>query len=110
MALRTNGYTREWYMQQLTKYKGMEAFIFELGTRANKVEILRKEDNSSIEVKPKGWLGRWNDEPSSGKDSCWIKIKTTSHWHYWSSHTGDGFNAIFSYGIDHMYSNNLDNR
>jgi hypothetical protein len=30
----------------------LEAFIFELGTRANKVEILRKED-SSIEVKPK---------------------------------------------------------
>ena len=31
----------------------------ELGTRANKVEILRKEDNS-IEVKPKGWLGKKN--------------------------------------------------
>jgi hypothetical protein len=46
------------HMQQLIKDKGMEAFIFELGTRANKVEILRKEDNSSIEVKPKGWLGR----------------------------------------------------
>jgi hypothetical protein len=32
------------------------AFIFELGSRANKVEILRKED--SIEIKPKGWLGK----------------------------------------------------
>jgi hypothetical protein len=30
----------------------MEPFIFELGTRAIKVEILRKED-SSIEIKPK---------------------------------------------------------
>ena len=37
----------------------MEAFIFELGNRANKVEVLRKEDNS-IEVKPKGWLGKKN--------------------------------------------------
>ena len=36
----------------------MEAFIFELGTRANKVEIHRKED--SIEVKPKGYLGKKN--------------------------------------------------
>ena len=34
----------------------MEPFIFELGTRANKVEILCKEDNS-IEVKPKGHVG-----------------------------------------------------
>ena len=34
----------------------MEPFIFELGTKANKVEILRKED--SIEIKPKGWLGK----------------------------------------------------
>jgi hypothetical protein len=33
----------------------MEAFIFELGSRANKVEILRKDDDdSSIEIKPKG--------------------------------------------------------
>ena len=37
----------------------MDAFIFELGTRANKVEILRKEDNS-IEIKPKGYLGKKN--------------------------------------------------
>jgi hypothetical protein len=64
----------------------MEAFMFELGTRANKVEILRKEDNC-IEVKPKGWLGKKNwteineillrngfEWLSSGKDSCWIKI------------------------------------
>ena len=35
----------------------MDAFIFELGTRANRVEILRKED-SSIEIKPKGWFGK----------------------------------------------------
>jgi hypothetical protein len=34
----------------------MEPFIFELGNRANKVEILRKDN--SIEIKPKGWLGR----------------------------------------------------
>ena len=46
-----------------------EAFIFELGTRANKVEILRKEDNS-IEIKPKRYLGK--------KNSSWIKMKTTS--------------------------------
>jgi hypothetical protein len=69
----------------------MEAFIFELGIRANKVEILRNEDNS-IEVKPKGWLGKKNwteineillrngfEWFSSGKDSRWIKVKTTSH-------------------------------
>jgi hypothetical protein len=37
----------------------LEAFIFELGSRANKVEIHCKEDNS-IEVKPKGWLGKKN--------------------------------------------------
>ena len=36
----------------------MEPFIFELGTRANKVGILRKED--SIEIKPKGFLGKKN--------------------------------------------------
>ena len=34
----------------------MEPFIFELGTRANKVGILRKED--SIEIKRKGYLGK----------------------------------------------------
>jgi hypothetical protein len=36
----------------------MEAFIFELGIRANKVEILYKDDN--IEIKPKGWIGKKN--------------------------------------------------
>ena len=69
----------------------MEPFIFELGNRANKVEILRNEDNS-IEVKPKGYLGKkkWREINeillrngfewlSSGRDSCWIKMKTTSH-------------------------------
>jgi hypothetical protein len=34
----------------------MEAFIFDLGTRANKVEILRKEN--SIEIKQKDGLVR----------------------------------------------------
>ena len=66
----------------------MEPFIFELGTRANKVEILHKEDNS-IEIKPKGYLGKKNwreinevllrngfEWLSSGRDSCWIKVKT----------------------------------
>ena len=70
----------------------MEPFIFELGTRANKVESLRKEDGS-IEIKPKGYLGKKNwreineillrngfDWLSSGKHSCWIKMKT-SHRH-----------------------------
>jgi hypothetical protein len=64
----------------------MEPFIFELGSRANKVEILHKDD--SIEIKPKGWLGKrtWREINEvllrngfqwlpSGKDSCWIKIK-----------------------------------
>jgi hypothetical protein len=64
----------------------MEAFIFELGTRAKKVEILHKED--SIEIKPKGWLGKRNwreineillrngfEWLSSGTNSCWIKKK-----------------------------------
>jgi hypothetical protein len=36
----------------------MEAFIFELSSRANKVEIFRKED--SIEIKSKRWLGKKN--------------------------------------------------
>jgi hypothetical protein len=69
----------------------MEPFIFELGTRVNKVEILRK-DNDSIEIKPKGWLGKKNwreineillrngfEWLSSGKDSCWIKMKTRNY-------------------------------
>jgi hypothetical protein len=64
----------------------MEPFIFELGSRANKVEILHKDD--SIEIIPKGWLGKrtWREINEvllrngfewlpSGKDSCWIKIK-----------------------------------
>jgi hypothetical protein len=68
----------------------MEAFIFELGTRANKVEILRKDN--SIEIKPKGWLGKKNwreineillrngfEWLSSGRDSCWIKMKTRNY-------------------------------
>ena len=36
----------------------MEPFIFELGNRANKVEILRKDN--SIEIKPKAWLDKKN--------------------------------------------------
>ena len=69
----------------------MEPFIFELGTRANKVEILRKEDNS-IEIKPKGYLGKKNwreinevllrngfEWLSSGEGSCWIKMKTSNN-------------------------------
>jgi hypothetical protein len=36
----------------------LEGFIFELGSRANKVEIRRKED--SIEIRPKGYLGKKN--------------------------------------------------
>jgi hypothetical protein len=31
----------------------MEAFVFELDSRANKVEVLHEED--SIEIRPKGW-------------------------------------------------------
>jgi hypothetical protein len=50
---------------------------------------LRKEDNS-IEIKPKGYLGKKNwrkineillrngfEWLSSGRDSCWIKMKTS---------------------------------
>jgi hypothetical protein len=33
----------------------MEPFVFELGNRANKLEILRKDN--SIEIKAKGYLG-----------------------------------------------------
>ena len=68
----------------------MEPFIFELGNKANKVEILRKDD--SIEIKPKGWLGKrnWRDINevllrngfewlSSGEGSCWIKMKAGNH-------------------------------
>jgi hypothetical protein len=68
----------------------MEPFIFELGNRANKVEILRKDD--SIEIKPKGWLGKRNwreinevllrngfEWLSSGEGSCWIKMKTSNY-------------------------------
>jgi hypothetical protein len=64
----------------------MEPFIFELGSRANKVEILCNDN--SIEIKPKGWLDKKNwreinevllrngfEWLSSGKDSCWIKMK-----------------------------------
>jgi hypothetical protein len=65
----------------------MEPFIFELGSIVNKIEILRK-DNNSIKIKPKGWISKkhWTEinevllrngfeSLSSGKDSCWIKIK-----------------------------------
>jgi hypothetical protein len=65
----------------------LEAFIFELGNIANKVEVLRKED--SIEIRPKGYLGKKNwreinetllrngfEWLSSGKHSCWVKMKT----------------------------------
>jgi hypothetical protein len=38
----------------INQHTKMEPFIFELGTRANKVEILRKDDDS-IEIKQKGW-------------------------------------------------------
>jgi hypothetical protein len=67
----------------------MEPFIFELGTRANKVEILHKDN--SIEIKPKGWLSKKNwreinevllrngfEWLSSGKGS-WIKMKTHNY-------------------------------
>jgi hypothetical protein len=70
----------------------MEPFIFELGNTANKVEILRKDN--SIEIKPKGWLGKRNwreinevllrngfEWLSSGEgSSCWIKIKTSNNY------------------------------
>ena len=36
----------------------MKPFIFELGNRTNKVEILCKDN--SIEIKPKGFLGKKN--------------------------------------------------
>ncbi len=68
----------------------MEPFIFDLGNRANKVEILRKDN--SIETKPKGWLGKtdWREINevllrngfewlSSGEGSCWIKMKTSNN-------------------------------
>jgi hypothetical protein len=44
--------------QQFNQNTKMEAFIFELGIRANKVEILHKDN--SIEIKPKGWLDKRN--------------------------------------------------
>jgi hypothetical protein len=44
--------------QAALKNTKMEPFIFELGNRANKVEILRKDDR--IEIKAKGWLGKKN--------------------------------------------------
>jgi len=65
-----------------------EPFIFELGIRVHKVEILHKDD--SIEIRPKGWLDKKNWREineiltkhgfswfSNGKDSCWIKKLTT---------------------------------
>jgi hypothetical protein len=36
----------------------VESFVFDLGIRANKVQILCKDD--SIEVKPKQWLDKKN--------------------------------------------------
>ena len=68
----------------------MEAFVFDLGNRVKKVEILNKDN--SIEIKPRGWLGKKNwreineillrngfEWLSSGRDSCWIKIKTRNY-------------------------------
>jgi hypothetical protein len=76
-------------MRQAAKQKTkMEPFVFELGIRVNKVEILHKDD--SIEIKPKGWLDKKNWREinevllrngftwfSYGKDSCWIKSTTS---------------------------------
>jgi hypothetical protein len=46
-------------MRQAAKQKTkMEPFVFELGIRVNKVEILHKDD--CIEIKPKGWLDKKN--------------------------------------------------
>lgn len=62
----------------------IEPFVFELGIRVNKVQILHKDD--SIEIKPKTWLDKKNWREinevllkhgfkwlSLGKDRCCIK-------------------------------------
>ena len=62
----------------------LEPFVFELGIRVNKIQILHKDD--SVEIKPKEFLDKKNWREinevllkhgfkwlSLGKDSCWIK-------------------------------------
>jgi hypothetical protein len=70
-------------MRQAAVKGKVEPFIFELGVRVNKLEIIRKDD--SIEIKPKDWLNKkdWRNYEiltehgfswfSYGKESCWIK-------------------------------------
>jgi hypothetical protein len=66
------------------KENSAQPFLTELGVRANKLEIVRKDD--CIEIKPKEWLDKksWREINeilirqtflwlSLGRDSCWIK-------------------------------------
>ena len=53
----------------------MEPFIFELGNRANKVEILRKDN--SIEIKPKGWLNKKN-----WREINEVLLRNGFEWHW----------------------------
>ena len=71
-------------MRQAAAKGKVEPYIFELGIRVNKLDIIRKDE--SIEIKAKGWLNKkdWRDINeiltehgfswfSYGKESCWIK-------------------------------------
>jgi hypothetical protein len=72
--------------QAAVSQTNVEPFLFQLGIRANKLDIIRKDD--SIEIKPKDWLNKkeWREINeilaehgfewlSHGRDSCWLLKK-----------------------------------
>jgi hypothetical protein len=42
----------------ISRQRKVELFLFELGVRVNKLQILHKDD--SVEIKPKIWLDKKN--------------------------------------------------
>ncbi|HZE77849.1 MAG TPA: hypothetical protein VE089_04800, partial [Nitrososphaeraceae archaeon] len=72
--------------QAVVKQKELEPFVLELGVKANKLEVIHRNDR--IEIKPTEWLNAktWREINeilktheftwrSQGRDSCWIKYK-----------------------------------
>jgi hypothetical protein len=72
--------------QAVVKQKELEPFVLELGVKANKLEVIHRNDR--IEIKPTEWLNAktWREINeilktheftwrSQGRDSCWIRYK-----------------------------------
>jgi hypothetical protein len=71
--------------QAVVKQKGLEPFVLELEVKANKLEVIHRNDR--IEIKPTEWLNAKCGEingilktheftwRSQRRDSCWIRYK-----------------------------------